>query len=165
MVQAPGLIICLGYILGLLLSANPWGGVFILFLSVVIAVVFQRQRIVSKKLGFQKTNPKATKKAAHNLRTIPHPRILLVAGLIGLLATFYFQLRVPQPEDNDISRSVPLGNSKNQEQLVIVRGEVVSTPRLTRSGKGQFWLNATQISDVTSKKGEEGANKGVTGKL
>ncbi len=165
MVQAPGLIICLGYILGLLLSANPWGGVFILFLSVVIAVVFQRQRIVSKKLGFQKTNPKATKKAAHNLRTIPHPRILLVAGLIGLLATFYFQLRVPQPEDNDISRSVPLGNSKNQEQLVIVRGDVVSTPRLTRSGKGQFWLNATQISDVTSKKGEEGANKGVTGKL
>ncbi|MDY6901855.1 MAG: ComEC/Rec2 family competence protein [Cyanobacteriota bacterium] len=165
MIQAPGLIICLGYILGLLLSASPWGGVFILLLSVMVAVVFQRQRIISKKLAFQKTNPEAAKKGAYNLRTIPHPKILLVAGLIGLLATFYFQLRVPQPGAKDISNLVPLGNSKNQEQLVIVRGDVVSTPRLTRSGKGQFWLNATQISDVTNKKGEEGANKGVTGKL
>ncbi|MEL7241167.1 MAG: ComEC/Rec2 family competence protein [Cyanobacteria bacterium J06573_2] len=165
MIQAPGLIICLGYILGLLLSANPWGGVFILFISVLIAVVFQRQRVISKKLAFQKTNPQAAKKAAHTLRTIPHPKILLVAGLIGLLATFYFQLRVPQPEANDISKLVPLGNSKNQEQLVIVRGDLISTPRLTRSGKGQFWLNATQISDVTNKKGEEQPNKGVTGKL
>lgn len=165
MIQAPGLIICLGYILGLLLSANPWGGVFILFISVLIAVVFQRQRIASKKLAFQKTNPQAAKKAAYNLRTIPHPKILLVAGLIGLLATFYLQLRVPQPGANDISKLVPPGNNKNQEQLVIVRGDVISTPRLTRSGKGQFWLNATQISDVTNKKGEEGANKGVTGKL
>lgn len=164
MIQAPGLIICLGYILGLLLSAIPWGGLFILFLSVAIAVVFQRQRIVSKKIAFGKTNSKAAKKAAHTLRTIPHPRILLVAGLIGLLATFYFQARLPLPGDKDISKFVPPGNSKNQEQLVIVRGDVASTPRLTRSGKGQFWLKATQLSEVTNKS-EEGVSKGVTGKL
>ncbi|MGB3636318.1 MAG: ComEC/Rec2 family competence protein [Rivularia sp. (in: cyanobacteria)] len=165
MIQAPGLIICLGYILGLLLSTSPWGGVLVLFLSVIIAVLFQRQRIVSKKLAFQKTNPQAAKKAARSLRTIPHPRILLVAGLIGLLATFYFQARLPQPRAKDISNFVPVGNSKNQEQLVIVRGDVASTPRLTRSGKGQFWLKATQLSDVTNKKGEEGASRGVSGKL
>ncbi len=164
MIQAPGLIICLGYILGLLLSAIPWGGLFILFLSVAIAVVFQRQRIVSKKIGFQKTNPQTAKKVAHTLRTIPHPRILLVAGLIGLLATFYFQARLPQPGDKDISKFVPPGNSKNQEQLVIVRGDVASTPRLTRSGKGQFWLKATQLFEVTNKS-EEGVSKGVSGKL
>ena len=165
MIQAPGLIICLGYILGLLLSASPWGGVLLLFLSVIIAVLFQRQRVISKKLVLQKTKSQVAKKAAHNLRTTPHPKILLVAGLVGLLATFYFQMRVPQPEGKDISNFVPVGNSKNQEQLVIVRGDVASTPRLTRSGKGQFWLKATQLSEVTNKKGEERVSKGVTGKL
>ncbi|MGB6299338.1 MAG: ComEC/Rec2 family competence protein [Rivularia sp. (in: cyanobacteria)] len=164
MIQAPGLIICLGYILGLLLSASLWGGMLVLFLSVVIAVLLQRQRIAFKKLALHKTKPQIAKKAAHNLRTTPHPRILLVAGLIGLLATFYFQMRVPQPEAKDISNFVPVGNSKNQEQLVIVRGDVASIPRLTRSGKGQFWLKATQLSKVTNKS-EEGNSKGVSGKL
>jgi len=165
MIQAPGLIICLGYILGLLLSGSPWGGIFILFFSVVTAVLFQRQRIFAKKLALQKTKSQTAKKTAHDLGTTPHPRILLIAGLIGLLATFYFQARVPQPEAKDISNFVPVGNSKNQEQLVIVRGDVASIPRLTRSGKGQFWLKAAQLSDVTNKKGEEGASRGVSGKL
>ncbi|MEM1392016.1 MAG: ComEC/Rec2 family competence protein [Cyanobacteria bacterium P01_A01_bin.80] len=165
MIQATGLIICLGYILGLLLSRSPWGGILILFFSVVMAVVFQRQRVVSKKLALQKTKSKTANKATHDLRATPHPRILLIGGLIGLLATFYFQVRVPQPGAKDISNFVPLGNSKNQEQLVIVRGDVASIPRLTRSGKGQFWLKATQLSDVTNKKGEEGASRGVSGKL
>ncbi len=164
MIQAPGLIICLGYILGLLLSASPWGGVLVLFLSVVIAVLFQRQRVVSKKLAVQKTKPQVAKEAAHTLRTTPHPRIFLIAGLVALLATFYFQARLPQPGAKDISNFVPVGNSKNQEQLVIVRGDVASTPRLTRSGKGQFWLQATQLSEVTNKS-EEAVSKGVTGKL
>ena len=164
MIQAPGLIICLGYIVGLLLSASPWGGLFLLFVSIVIAVLFQRQRVVAKKLAFGKTNPPDAKKAKHTLRTIPHPRILLLAGLIGFLATFYFQARLPQPGAKDISKFVPPGNSKNQEQLVIVRGDIASTPRLTRSGKGQFWLKATQLSEVTNKS-EEGVSKGVSGKL
>ena len=164
MIQAPGLIICLGYILGLLLSASPWGGVLVLFLSVIIAVLFQRQRVVSKKLAVQKTKPQVAKKAAHTLRTTPHPGIFLIAGLVALLATFYSQARLPQPGAKDISRLVPPGNSKNQEQLVIVRGDVASTPRLTRSGKGQFWLQATQLSEVTNKS-EEAVSKGVTGKL
>ncbi len=165
MIQAPGLIICLGYILGLLLSASPWGGVLVLFLSVVIAVLFQRQRVVSKKLAVQKTKPQVAKKAAHTLRTTPHPRIFLIAGLVALLATFYFQARLPQPGAKDISNFVPVGNSKNQEQLVIVRGDVASTPRLTRSGKGQFWLQATQLLEVTNKSEETLSKGGVTGKL
>ncbi|MBV6624572.1 MAG: ComEC/Rec2 family competence protein [Rivularia sp. (in: Bacteria)] len=165
MIQTPGLIICLGYILGLLLSANPWGGVLILLLSAIGAVVFQRRRVVCKKLALQKIKPQIAKRAAYNLRTTPHPRILMVAGLIGLLAIFYVQMRIPQPEAKDISNFIPVGNSKNQEQLVIVRGDVISTPRLTRSGKGQFWLKASQLSEVTNKQGEEGVNRGVNGKL
>ncbi|MEO1429900.1 MAG: ComEC/Rec2 family competence protein [Cyanobacteria bacterium J06633_8] len=165
MIQTPGLIICLGYIVGLLLSANPWGGLLIFSLSAIGAVILQRRRIVSKKLALQKTKPQIAKKTGYNLRSTPHPRILIIAGSIGLLATFYVHMRIPQPEAKDISNFIPVGNSKNQEQLVIVRGDVISTPRLTRSGKGQFWLKPTQLSEVTNKQGEEGANKGVSGKL
>ena len=165
MIQAPGVIICLGYILGLLLSTTPWGGALVLLVSLVVAVVLQRRRIVCKKLALQKTKPQIAKKAAHTLRTTPHPRIFLIAGLIGLLATVYFQVRLPQPGAKDISKFVPVGNNKNQEQLVIVRGDVLSVPRLTRSGRGQFWLKATQLSEVTNKKSEEGASRGVTGKV
>ncbi len=165
MIQAPGVIICLGYILGLLLSTTPWGGLLILFVSVVAAILFQRRRVVSKKLALQKNKPQAALKAAHILQTTPHPKILAIAGLIGLLATVYFQVRLPQPGTKDISNFIPVGNNRNQEQLVIVRGDVASIPRLTRSGRGQFWLQATQITEVTNQKGEEGASRGVTGKL
>ncbi len=81
------------------------------------------------------------------------------------MATLYFQLRVPQPGVKDISQFVPPGNSSNQEQLVIVRGEVASTPRLTRSQRGQFWLEATQLDEIKNEKGSAGVPKGVTGKL
>ncbi|MCJ8279677.1 MAG: ComEC/Rec2 family competence protein [Rivularia sp. ALOHA_DT_140] len=166
MIQAPGLTICLGYILGLLLSATPWSGALILLFSSVIAILFQRKRVVCKKLSLQKTKPQLAKKSADALRTTPHPKIILIAGLMGLLATLYFQIRLPKPGTNDISNYVNPGNNRNQEQLVIVRGDVASIPRLTRSGKGKFWLQATQLSEVTSKKSKEGdSSKGVTGKV
>ncbi|MHC5827584.1 MAG: ComEC/Rec2 family competence protein, partial [Nostoc sp.] len=98
-------------------------------------------------------------------QTTPHPRIWLAAGLVGLLATLYLQWRVPQPGAKDISQFVPPGNITNQEQLVIVRGEVASNPRLTRSQRGQFLLEATQLDEVKNEKGSAGVPKGVTGKL
>ena len=42
MMQTSGIIICLSYILGLLFTAIPWGGVWILLLGVVGAVFFRR---------------------------------------------------------------------------------------------------------------------------
>ena len=136
-----------------------------MFVSLFAALVLQRRRVVTKKLALQKKNPQAAKKAAHTLRATPHPRILPIAGLIALLATVYFQVRLPEPGAKDISHFVPLGNNRNQEQLVIVRGDVVSVPRLTRSGRGQFWLQATQLSEVKNKQSEETATKAITGKL
>ncbi|MHC5721083.1 MAG: ComEC/Rec2 family competence protein, partial [Nostoc sp.] len=79
--------------------------------------------------------------------------------------TLYLQWRMPQPGAKDISQFVPPGNSTNQEQLVIIRGEVVSNPRLTRSQRGQFWLEATQLDEVKNEKGSARVPKGVTGKL
>jgi competence protein ComEC len=165
MIQTSGVIICLGYIFGLLFTAVPWGGVWILVLGIVGAILFRR-RTSSQQLA-QKTEKAGSKNKAvpNTWQTNPHPRIWLAAGLVGLLATLYFQWRVPQPGAKDISQFVPPGNSSNQEQLVIVRGEVASNPRLTRSQRGQFWLEATQIDEVKNEKGSAGVPKGVTGKL
>ncbi|MEH2144877.1 ComEC/Rec2 family competence protein [Nostoc sp.] len=165
MIQTSGVIICLGYIFGLLFTAVPWGGVWILVLGIVGAILFRR-RTSSRQLAQKPENAGSKNKAVPNIwQTNLHPRIWLAAGLVGLLATLYFQWRVPQPGAKDISQFVPPGNSSNQEQLVIVRGEVASNPRLTRSQRGQFWLEATQLDEVKNEKGSAGVPKGVTGKL
>ncbi|RCJ23869.1 competence protein [Nostoc sp. ATCC 43529] len=166
MIQASGLIICLSYIIGLLFTAIPWGGAWILILGIVGAIFFRRRYIISRQLAQKSENTGGKAKAAvKTWQTSPDPRIWLAAGLVGLLATVYFQWRVPQPSAKDISQFVPPGNSSNQEQLVIVRGEVASNPRLTRSQRGQFWLEATQLDEVKNQKGSASVPKGVTGKL
>ncbi|KOP26499.1 competence protein [Hapalosiphon sp. MRB220] len=157
MIQISGVIICLSYILGLLFTAIPWGGFWILLLSVVMAIFLQRRRFTLQKVL-------AKTKTAPQLSNIPHLRVWLIAGVVGLLATLYLPLRVPQAGINDISKFVPPENT-NQEQLLIVRGEVISTPRLTRSQRGQFWLEATKLDEVKNDKGPVGLSKGVTGRL
>jgi competence protein ComEC len=166
MIQTSGVIICLGYILGLLFTAIPWGGVWILILGLAGAVLFRKRYTTARQVAQKPENIGSKIKFVFNTwQSVPHPRIWLAAGLVGLLATLYFQLRVPQPGVKDISQFVPLGNSSNQEQLVIVRGEVASIPRLTRSQRGQFWLEATQLDEIKNEKGSAGVPKGVTGKL
>ena len=165
MIQTSGVIICLGYIFGLLFTAVPWGGVGILVLGIVGAILF-RKRTTLQQFAQKTKNAGSKNKAVPNIWQItPHPRIWLAAGLVGLLATLYFQWRIPQPGAKDISQFVPPGNSSNQEQLVIVRGEVASNPRLTRSQRGQFWLETTQLDEVKNDKGSAGVPQGVTGKL
>ncbi|WP_017318106.1 ComEC/Rec2 family competence protein [Mastigocladopsis repens] len=166
MIQASGVIICLGYILGLLFTAVPQGGFWVLGLGVVGAIFFGRRRPnIQKSLQKKENSPAKTKTAPSLPQTTPHARVWLIAGVLGLLASLYFQLRVPEPEANDISKFVPSENANNQEQLFIVRGEVLSTPRITRSGRGQLWLQATQLDEVKNDNGSAGRTKGVTGKL
>ncbi|MBD2778169.1 ComEC/Rec2 family competence protein [Iningainema tapete] len=166
MIQASGVIICLGYIIGLLFTAIPWGGFWALLLGVLGAVIFKRQHIARRKPPPKNKNPQHnTKTAPTSLQTKPHSRVWLVAGLVGLLASLYFQSRVPQPGVNDISKLVPAKNGNYQEQLFIVRGEVISIPRMTRNQRGQFWLEATQLDEVKNDHGAAGISKGVTGKL
>ncbi|MBH8565357.1 ComEC/Rec2 family competence protein [Nostoc sp. CENA67] len=167
MIQTSGVIICLGYILGLLFTAVPWGGVWILILGIVGGVLFRRRYPKSRQLlpkPPEKTDRK-TKTIPNTKQTILHPRVWVAAGLVGLLATVYFQWRVPQPGAKDISTFVPPENNNIQEQLVIVRGEVASNPRLTRGQRGQFWLEATQLDEVKNDQGPANIPKGVTGKL
>ncbi|WP_414564519.1 MULTISPECIES: ComEC/Rec2 family competence protein [unclassified Anabaena] len=162
MIQTSGVVICLGFILGLLLTAVPGGGFWILGLGIVGAILSIRRR-TGKFVQTPENGGNKTKTVPHTWQT-PHPRVWLVAGLVGLLATLYFQWRIPQPGEKDISALLASGNN-NQQQLVIVRGEVVSNPRLTRSQRGQFWLAATQLDEVKNDKGPADVPKGVTGKL
>jgi competence protein ComEC len=181
MMQTSGIIICLSYILGLLFTAIPWGGVWILLLGVVGAVFFRRIYANLRKFALKREGAVGKDKAiANNWTGIPHPRIWLIAGVVGLLATVYWQLRVPQPGIEDISQFAA-GDNSNLEQLVIVRGLVDSNPRVTRSQRGQFWLAATQLDEVKNdsvrgasrrelvplQEGQEGGGipKGVTGRL
>ncbi|MGV0102120.1 DUF4131 domain-containing protein [Nostoc sp. DSM 114160] len=165
MIQTSGVIICLSYIFGLLLTAVPWGGVGILVLGIVGAIIFRRRTRLQQFTQKPENAGSKNKTVPNTWQTIPHPRIWLAAGLVGLLATLYFQWRIPQPGAKDISQFVPPGNNSNQEQLVIVRGEVASNPRLTRSQRGQFWLETTQLDEVKNDKGAAGVPQGVTGKL
>ncbi len=167
MIQASGVIISLGYILGLLFTVVPGGGIWMVVLGVLGAILFSRRRIIRRQMPQSTTNILTRgQEAPPPLPSTPPRRyIWLIAGVVGLLASFYFQFRLPQPGDHDISKLVPQASNNTQRQLVIVRGQVGSTPRLTRSQKGQFWLEANQLSEVTNNQKPPGTSKGVTGKL
>ncbi|MBW4519528.1 MAG: ComEC/Rec2 family competence protein [Scytolyngbya sp. HA4215-MV1] len=95
----------------------------------------------------------------------PRPHIWLVAGLVGLLASFYLQARSPHPAAHDISASIPTSEVAAQEQVVNVQGLVDSVPHITRSQKAQFWLAVTQLNGVTQANLASDQGKPVTGKL
>lgn len=98
-------------------------------------------------------------------RTGPQSRLWLLAAIIAALAPIYFQTRIPQPASNDISQFVRSNSGTVSEQVVTIQGKVNSAPRLTRSSKGQFWLEATQLNEVESSENTGAASKSVRGKL
>lgn len=138
MTQTSFVILCLAYILGLLSTSTPWGGYCVLAASIGAAFTLPRF-LVS-----------------------PKPKIWLAAGVLGLLASFYFQVRTPQPAANDISQFV---SAATKEQIVTVQGKVTSTPRLTRSQRGQFSLEATQLSETKSEDESADVSRRITGEL
>jgi competence protein ComEC len=63
----------------------------------------------------------------------PKRWVYLLATLIALFACFYVKVRTPQPQPDDIAKYAPLSN-------VIVRGQVIEAPSLTRSDRAKFLL-------------------------
>jgi competence protein ComEC len=157
MTPAGGVILCLAYILGLLSTAIPWqlfglqaGGLAVLALGTAAAFSLPR---------FWRTGPKFW--------------LWLAAGTVGFLATLYFQARTPQPAASDVSRFAPPADGMAQEQKVVVWGVAGSMPRLTRSQKAQFWLEATNLKQIVSEEAapafyqnpSAGETEKVTGRL
>lgn len=134
MTSAGVIVICLAYILGLLMTAVPYGGYSVLGLGVAIAAIFTLPLPVQFRY----------------LRSKVKPAIWLTAGVMGWLASFYLQWRSPTPTPNDISQFLSLVNPANQEQLATVSGKVLSIPSLTRSEKVRLWLKPTHLQIVVT---------------
>lgn len=135
MVMTPtgGVVLCVAYILGLLSTSVVWGRYAVLVLGVAIAsLVF-----FGKGTSYRNKLPNSFWQVK--------PQLWVVASLIGFLATIYFQIRTPQPGMNDVSKFVVSSDVNAPAKVVTVKGYVVSTPRLNRNQKGQFWLDATDL--------------------
>lgn len=124
-------VLSLAYILGLFATAIPGrvlgipnGGWVVLLIGVIAAASLPRYWRTGATRG-----------------------IYLLAGVVGLVACLYLQWRTPSPLPTDISHTVSTSDS-DRPTIVVVDGRVTSTPRLTRSSKRQFWLEATRVSET-----------------
>lgn len=134
-------IFCLAYLLGLLftgisgtVAGIPIGAIVLLIIAITIA--FSIRRI---------------------WRMAPAPGVWLAAGIVGMAAVLYFHIRLPEPSTADLCHWVatesgsqatvcqPLPNAKAEIKQFQVQGQVISSPRLTRSDRLQFELAAHQI--------------------
>lgn len=191
--QTVGIIFGLAYILGLLCSAVAWGksGVLILALLLAIATLvgeFLYRKVLSSQPPLPWNSPKDAKPSNKNpavdpaitpvdasVSSNPSRRtsslqfpfipetVWLMAGLLAVVASFYVQVRTPQPTENDISQLI-LSNEA-APTLITVRGEVTSSPRVTRSGRVQFWLRTTQVNEIMGNDKPIEVSQDVTGKL
>ncbi|MEP6487906.1 ComEC/Rec2 family competence protein [Microcoleus vaginatus GB2-A3] len=176
--QATGAIFCLAYILGLISTAVSWGRYGILALGIAVAIAMPKLlrkftknsvKVTKKRRTRQKENtleePLDTREELSLLEMLPRAKwVWAVAGLVAFLASVYFAVRSPQPAIDDISKLIPAGGN-TQEVAVTVRGRVVSTPRLTRSGRSQFWLETDLVSEINGGEGGAVVNRPVSGKL
>ncbi|MEG4532143.1 ComEC/Rec2 family competence protein [Microcoleus sp. D2_18a_D3] len=176
--QATGVIFCLAYILGLISTAVSWGRYAILALGIAVAIALPKWlrkytknsvQVTKKRRSRQKENaleePLDAREELSLLEMLPRAKwVWAVAGLLAFLASVYFQVRSPQPAIDDISKLIPAGGN-TQEVAVTVRGRVVSTPRLTRSGRSQFWLETDLVSEINGGEGGAVVNRPVSGKL
>ena len=176
--QAAGVIFCLAYIVGLLSTGVSWGRYGILALGIAIAVAMPKLLLKYTKNHLKTTKKRRSRQTENTLeepletreelslwQRLPRAKwVWAVAGLMAFLASVYFAVRSPQPAMNDISKLIPVGGN-TQEVAVTVRGRLASTPRLTRSGRSQFWLDTDVVSEINGGEGGVVVNRPVSGKL
>ncbi|WP_310481441.1 ComEC/Rec2 family competence protein [Chamaesiphon sp. VAR_48_metabat_403] len=123
------IVLCLAFIIGLIVTCNPWARWGLPILGIPIAWLL----------------PRYWKKS-------PNWRLLLVAIAIAGCASFYLELRIPKLANNDISTYIPATAERGTTQFTIVQGVVASYPRVTRNQNSQFWLDATQLNEIQGEK-------------
>lgn len=125
MVAIQGLVLGLAYLLGLLLTAVPLKVAGIPVAGIGLLIAGGIGAIALPRLW----------------RTGPRSRLWLLAGLVGCIALFHFQLRLPQPSSRDISHVLADADAVPVE----VWGKITTPPRLTRSQRIQFQLDVAQV--------------------
>ena len=93
----------------------------------------------------------------------PWARIWLMAGVAALIACLNYGWRYPVPGPLDASHVLERGETAGAQQEVW--GQIQGSARLTRSGKGQFWLKPDQLRRLAENDAPLGAPEPVTGKL
>ncbi|MDX2212900.1 MAG: ComEC/Rec2 family competence protein [Oculatellaceae cyanobacterium bins.114] len=145
---------CLAYIVGLVFTAIPGkviglplGAITLLMLGAIAPFLIPRLW----KLGIK-------------------PGIWFLLGVIGFCSTLYFFVQLPQPGIKDISRWVTSSDvavnevASNPISTFEIQGHIKTSPRLTRSQKIQFELEASQALAIQSN-GQSSAPQLVTGRL
>jgi competence protein ComEC len=118
-------LFCCVYILGLLLSPQPWLNVLLSAFLAGLSLLLRQNRCPQKWR-----------------QALPSARQLLAAALVSLLALGYLQVRLPQPGVKDVSRLISTAQSSLSAQ---VTGTIERRPTLTRRGSVQLWLNVRKI--------------------
>ncbi|MBR8830300.1 MAG: hypothetical protein N5P05_003395 [Chroococcopsis gigantea SAG 12.99] len=127
-----GIIFCLSYGLGLLLTGffgfpnpRPSAGQWLIVLTSILLIFGVMGTIAQRAL-------------------YPHPRrkVWLIGAVIAFLGAIYLQWRIPTPGVNDISR---FEINPSASQYVTLEGKVLSETRLTRTEKLQLWLEVREI--------------------
>jgi competence protein ComEC len=137
------LVLCLAYIVGLSASYWSWGRWGLLLLAIPIAWWWLKV-----------------------WRKAPHPRWLVGAIAIAMVATFYLPFRLPQAAADDISRYIPATAGRGTSQFAIVQGVVDSYPHVTRNHRSQFWLKVNQLNEIQGNDLRPAdASKPVSGKV
>ena len=69
--------------------------------------------------------------------------VWLMALVVAFLAVIYFQMRMSQPQYNDVSYQI----TESDRQLVEIYGRVLTEPRLSDRQRLKFWFQAASIND------------------
>lgn len=127
MLYGSAVLVYLAFILGLLFSGSPWGGAILLGVGCIIAILRWGTSIPLLKRG-------------------PQTWLWIFMGGVGLVASFYIQLRMPQPSVTEVSNVAAQINPDQPTAKYVLEAQVKSLPRLTRSERQQVWVDAKGVS-------------------
>ena len=148
MFRVGGTILCFAYIIGLLstgvssypvhqFSMQHWTGFFVIILLLTIITTIFVPRFW--RLG-------------------PTRPWWIAAGIVALLAVFYFHLRLSHQGIDDISQQLAKFKGNNTP-IVQLEGKILNQPKVTRKQKVRFLLQAKEFQHSSA------ATEKVTGKL
>ena len=144
-----GWLLLLAYVAGLLATALPWNWNGVPLAGGALFCACGLASLVMPRLW----------------RRGPVARQWLLMGAIALFATIYYGLRMPVPQPGDVSKLIPPEGTGTSLPVVTVRGEIDSTPRLTRGDRIQFWLKSRRILELSGQTEAAQTTDTATGRL
>ncbi|NJM58610.1 MAG: DUF4131 domain-containing protein [Synechococcales cyanobacterium RU_4_20] len=89
----------------------------------------------------------------------------VVSGVDCLRGHAVFELAYASAWSQDVSRLIPAEGEGQSLPIVTLRGEVDSSPRLNRSDRVQFWLQANRLLEITGRTKAEQTTDDTSGRV